>query len=207
MLPAVKEIIETVLQQNASAVLRAVPLTNNTVQRRIDKMSSDVLKHLVEILLLSKHSLQIDKSTLSDNESLLSGYVRFIHNMQAQEEMILPSVILLIAKSFFFATTVFDAVDRFQEEKGDTIAKYIAMCNKRCCGNVGKHREFIALTKKKIPRLLATHCLIHWQHLVACNLSAELHSLHVVIKCIHKVKVYSLNNILLWTLSRQQRKF
>ena len=50
VLPAEKEIIETVLQQT---ILRAVPLSNDTVQRRIDEMSSDVLKQLVEILSLS----------------------------------------------------------------------------------------------------------------------------------------------------------
>ena len=58
VLPAVKEIIETVLQQNASLTLRTVPLSNDTVQRRIDEMSSDVLKQLDEILFVSKHSLQ-----------------------------------------------------------------------------------------------------------------------------------------------------
>ena len=50
VLPAAKEIIETVLQQNASPVLRAVSLSNDTVQRRIVEMSSDVLNQLVEIL-------------------------------------------------------------------------------------------------------------------------------------------------------------
>ena len=43
-----QEIIETVLQQSASSVLRVVPLSNDTVQRRIDEMSSDVLKQLVD---------------------------------------------------------------------------------------------------------------------------------------------------------------
>ena len=88
MLPVVKEIIETVLQQNASSILRAVPLRNDAVQQRIDEMSSEVLKQLVEVLSIPKHSLQIDKSTLSGNKSQLLGYVRFIHNMEAQEEMI-----------------------------------------------------------------------------------------------------------------------
>ena len=83
VLPAAKEIIETVLQQNASSILRAVSLSNDTVQRRIVEMSSDVLKQLVEIPFISKHSLQINESTSSDSESLLLGYVRFIHNMQA----------------------------------------------------------------------------------------------------------------------------
>ena len=60
---------------------------------------------------------------------------------------------------------------------------------------VGKHRGFIALIKKKIPGLIETHCVIHRQHLVARNLSAELHnSLHIVIKCMNKIKAHSLND-------------
>ena len=78
VLPAAKEIIETVLQQNASSVSCAVPLSNDTVQRRIDEMSSDVLNQLVEILSVSKHSLQIDESILSNNESLLLRYMRLM---------------------------------------------------------------------------------------------------------------------------------
>ena len=113
MLRAVKEIIETVLQRNASLILRAVPLSNDTVQRRIDEMSSGVLKQLVEILSVSKHSLQIDESTLCDNESLLLRYVRFIYNMQAQGEMIFA--ISLPADTW--ATTVFNAVEKFYGEK------------------------------------------------------------------------------------------
>ena len=48
VLPAAKEIIETVLQQNASLTLRTVPLSNDTVQRRINKMSSGVLNNLLK---------------------------------------------------------------------------------------------------------------------------------------------------------------
>ena len=41
---------------------------------------------------------------------------------------------------------------------------------------IGKHRGFIALMKKKIPGLIAVHCVIHRQHLVTHNLSAKLHN-------------------------------
>ena len=126
-------------------------------------MSSGGLKQLVEILSVSKHSLQIDESILSDNESLLLRYVQFIHNMQAQEERIFCNRFPADA----LATTVFD----------------------------NKHQEFIEPIKEKIPGLLATQYVINRQHLAARVLSAELHhSLHVVIKCIDKMKAYSLND-------------
>ena len=53
--------------------LKRIPaLSNDTVQRRIDKMSFDVLNQLVEILSLSKHSLQIDESTLVEYRANLT---------------------------------------------------------------------------------------------------------------------------------------
>ena len=71
MLPALKEIIEIVLQQNAFSILRAVPLNNDAVQRHIDEMSSDVLKQLVEILSISKHSRPYPIHTLMQWENFM----------------------------------------------------------------------------------------------------------------------------------------
>ena len=191
LLPAAKEIIETVMEQNASSVLRAVPLSNDTVQRRIDEMSSDVLKQLVEILSVTKHSLQIDESTSDDNVSLLLGYVRFVHNMRPQEEMIF--VISLPTDTQ--ASSIFNAVKNFYEEQGIPMRNLLQCATDGAPAMVGKHRGFIALMKREIPELIAIHCVIHRQHLVARNLSPELHhSLNIVIKCVNKIKAHALND-------------
>ena len=137
------------MQQNPSSILRAVPLSNDIIQRRIDEMSFDVLKQLVETLSISKHSLQIDESTLNDNESLLLRYVRFIHNMQAQEEMIF--VISLPADTR--ATTIFKAVEKFYEEKEISMQNILQCTTDGTATIVGKYLGFIALMKKKIPGL------------------------------------------------------
>lgn len=51
ILPAVKEILETVLLHSASQnVLRKVPLSNDTVRRRIDEMVEDVETSLSKLL-------------------------------------------------------------------------------------------------------------------------------------------------------------
>ena len=97
------------MQQSACSLLRAVPISNDTVRQRIDEMSSDELTQLVDILSVTKHSLQVDESALSNNESLFLGYVRFVYNIQAQEEMLFA--ISLSADTR--ATTVFNAVERF----------------------------------------------------------------------------------------------
>ena len=75
------------MEQSVSSILRAVPFSNDTVEQRIDEISSDALKQFVDILSVTRHSMQIDESTMSNNESLLFGYLQFVHNMQAQVEM------------------------------------------------------------------------------------------------------------------------
>ena len=155
MLPAIKEIIETVSPQNASSILRAMLLSNDTVQRRIDEMRFGVLKQLVEILSIFKHSLQIDESILRDNEALLLGYVRFIHNMQAQEEMIFAISLPVNTR----ATTVFNAVEKFYEEKEIPMQNILQCAIAGAATMVGKHRGFIAVMKKKIPDSLQLNAL------------------------------------------------
>ena len=127
-------------------------------------MSFDVLNQLVKILAVSKHSLQID-------ESLLLRYVRFIHDFQAQEEMLFAINLPADTRE----KTVFNAVEGFYEEKEIPMQDCIAVCSRRCRCNGWKYQEFIALMKNKIPGLIATHSVIHRQHLGACNLNAVLH--------------------------------
>ena len=59
-------------------VLKALPLSNDSIRKRIDEMSSDVESLLVEKSKTSKFSIQLDKSTVSDNKAVLMTYARFI---------------------------------------------------------------------------------------------------------------------------------
>uniref|UniRef100_A0A5S6QP44 Uncharacterized protein n=1 Tax=Trichuris muris TaxID=70415 RepID=A0A5S6QP44_TRIMR len=55
-----------------------IPLSNNTVQRRIDEMATNVEDALCSSLRTTQFSLQIDELCLPGNEALLLTYVRFI---------------------------------------------------------------------------------------------------------------------------------
>ena len=76
--PSFEIFIKTVLQQDSVNVLKALPSTNDSIRRRIDKMSSDVESLLVEISKTSKFSIQLDESTVNDNRAILMAYARFI---------------------------------------------------------------------------------------------------------------------------------
>jgi hypothetical protein len=69
MLPAVSEVLRTVLHKPPADIIKKIPLRNNTVQRRIDEMSEDVESSLTDLFKNTEFSLQLDESTLP-NKSL-----------------------------------------------------------------------------------------------------------------------------------------
>ncbi|KFD58633.1 hypothetical protein M513_00326 [Trichuris suis] len=78
LIPAIAEAVETVLHQRGRDVTNKIPLSNDTVQRRINAMAQDVEDTLSSWLRQSEFSLQVDESTLPGNEAVLLAYVRFI---------------------------------------------------------------------------------------------------------------------------------
>ena len=88
LLPAISEVISTVLHKSLSSIIKSIPFSNDTVQRRIDEMAKDTTEFLYEILRNTDFSLQINENTLPGNETLLLEYVRFVHDEQMKEELL-----------------------------------------------------------------------------------------------------------------------
>ena len=78
ILPAVKEVIKTVLHKSPEQVIKSIPLSDNSVQRRVDKMAENIEETLSKMLMTTEFSLQLDEFTLPGNESLLLAYVRLL---------------------------------------------------------------------------------------------------------------------------------
>ncbi len=79
--PSFEILMKTVLHQDSGNVLKALPLSNDLIWRRIDKMSFDIENQLVDKLKNNKFSLQIDESTISNNKAILMAYIRFIDDV------------------------------------------------------------------------------------------------------------------------------
>ncbi|CAH1997673.1 unnamed protein product [Acanthoscelides obtectus] len=98
ILPAIEEVLKTVLHKPASDIIRRIPLSNNTVERRIDEMSSDIESFLCNYLQTTHFYIQLDESTLPDNAALLLAYVRFIMNQEIYEELLFARTLITDTK-------------------------------------------------------------------------------------------------------------
>ncbi|CAK1593405.1 unnamed protein product [Parnassius mnemosyne] len=86
ILPAIKEVITTVHHKPTADV--KIPLSNNSVQRRIDEMAENIEESLCNHLKTSQFSIQLDESTLPTNEALLLSFVRFTKDEKICQELL-----------------------------------------------------------------------------------------------------------------------
>jgi phenylalanyl-tRNA synthetase alpha subunit len=78
ILPAAKGMVSAVVEEKAAKDLNLVALSNDTVKKRIDKISDNVKKQFIERICKSQnYSLQVDESTDFANKSHLLCYVRY----------------------------------------------------------------------------------------------------------------------------------
>ncbi|GBP65634.1 SCAN domain-containing protein 3 [Eumeta japonica] len=103
ILPAVEEVLKTVLHKTSFEILKRIPLRNNTVQRRIDEISSDVESFLCDYLQTPLFSIQVDESTLPGNEALLLAYVRFVMGEEIHEELLFAKTLKTDTKTRIFS--------------------------------------------------------------------------------------------------------
>ena len=98
------------------------------------------------LLLQSKQfGLQIDESTLRDNESLLLGYVRYVHNDSYCEELLFALPLVSDTKG----ETVFNTVRDFFAKKGIPMQNIVACATDGAPSMVGCHRGFLAYLSKQ----------------------------------------------------------
>lgn len=190
ILPAVEEVLKTVLHKSPFDILKRIPLSNNTVQRRIDEMSSDIESFLCNYLQTTHFSIQLDESTLPGNESLLLACVRFVMNEEIHEELLFAKTLQTDTKG----ESIFNVLSDFFKDKSIPFTNIISVATDGAPAMVGRYRGFISHLKRFIPEVTAIHCVIHRQHLVARNLSDRLHqSLQFVINAVNKIRSNALN--------------
>ncbi|KRX40686.1 Protein ZBED8 [Trichinella murrelli] len=173
VIPVIKELIETVMKKDSERVLKCIPLSAKTVHRRNDEMASDVEKILVSELQHSKFSIQLDESAFGCS-NVLMAYVRYYSQSLKciVDEFLFANYLMGDAKG----ETIFRSLEDYLKEHHVPLRNITAVATDGAPSMVGRYRGFANLLKETVPDVRAVHCVLHRHHLVAKNLSGELHA-------------------------------
>ncbi|KFD52610.1 hypothetical protein M513_06457 [Trichuris suis] len=114
-------------------------------------MSADVENMLCNILRTEEFSLQVDESTLPQNEALLLAYVRFIKEGKLVQELLFAKELLTDTRG----ESIFRTVEDFFKEKEIPLTNVIAVATDGAPSMLARHRGFLSYLKEKVPDLQA----------------------------------------------------
>ncbi|KFD58127.1 hypothetical protein M514_00890 [Trichuris suis] len=178
LIPAIAEVVETVLLQHARDVTNKIPLGNDTVQRRINAMAKDIEDALC-CMLRKSECCPVTKQLrpLYKRRTLRRRIIVFEGTHNRYE------------RCLFFKQC------RNSLWKKEFPSEHNAVATDGAPAILGCQRGFISYLKKIVRNMPSIHCVLHRQHLVARRLSPRLNeSLQYVINAVNKIKSNPLND-------------
>ncbi|XP_071744157.1 SCAN domain-containing protein 3-like [Lepeophtheirus salmonis] len=166
-------------------VVKAMPLSNNTVTGRTDEMAQDIETQLVKKLKSRNFSLQMDESTLRDSEVVLLAYASYIDKGEFAEEMLFCKSLETIT----FAPVIYGKLTNYLHVNNIPMENIISCAADGAPVIMGKKKGCLKLMKDENPEMILVHCVIDRENLVGKKITPLLNEvLGSVIKCINSIK-------------------
>lgn len=190
--PCMLKIAEELLGQEAQKKIRDIPLSNDTVNSRIQKMSTDIEEQVTDKIKSSPYfALQCDESTDVSQGCQLLVFVRFLdENKTFKEEFLFCQEL----KTTSQGADVMNVISQHLEKHGLMWEKLAGVCTDGAPAMLGSRSGLAALIKTKNPSAITTHCVIHRQALAAKTLpECFALSMKTAIKVVNFIKKSALN--------------
>lgn len=190
--PAAIAMARTVCGDEIAKKLEMVPISNDTVKKRIDLMSLDILEQLITDLKKAiKFSIQIDESVDIEDFPQLLVYVRYRTPQNFNEEF-------LFCEKLSGTTTgadIFLLIDKFFVEHQLLWDNCLAVCTDGAPAMIGSRIGFCAKVKERNPDVVLIHCFLHRENLATRDMQPDLHQvLKDVIQIINFIKARAMNS-------------
>lgn len=196
ILPAAIDMVSVLIGVEEAKKLKKIPLSNDTISRRIDDMAADVRDQIILQVSSSEFfSIQFDESTDVANMSQFLCFVRYEcdRDTSIKENMLFCKTVpghatgQCLFDVFYEATRNYTNIDW---------TKCIAVCSDGAKAITGKNSGLMKILKDRlIPRAEWTHCFLHRHALVAKNMPENLNQiLCEAVKMVNFIKSRPLQN-------------
>lgn len=185
ILPACRKIVKTMIGESADIDICKIPLSNDTIHRRIQDMSQNIEQNTTKILACSNFALQIDESTDITGKAHLIAFVRFVH----ENDIINQFLCCRELPDFTTGKHIFDVISSYLEKIHVSWNLCIGICTDGAPAMTGHIKGFVAHVKEQNEDILVTHCFLHREALVTKYLPPELRLvLEECIKMVNYIK-------------------
>ena len=186
ILPAAISLVKTMVSDEAANIINCVPLSNNTISRRIADMAVDIIQQVVSLVKNAKtFSLQLDESTDVSGTPQVLAYVRFPVDGDVVENILMCKTL----EGHATGESVFNILNQFFTEHEMTWGECVSVCTDGAATMTGKYKGLKAKVLEVHPTVEWVHCIIHREALVAKQLSPSLNTvLSQCIKIINAIK-------------------
>lgn len=190
LLPAARDMVQAVL--GAKAAKEIEKISNNTVKRRIDDMSSNIEETLIlQLKECTYFAPQIDESTDVTNMAQLLIFICFDYHGEVSEEFLFCKSLESNTK----AENIFNMIDLYMLKVGLPWEKCVGICTDGAKAMYGKLTGLAARVKKVAPECQSTHCAIHREASASKNMPENLNTvLTDAVKVINFIMARALNS-------------
>ncbi len=192
-MPAALDIVNTVLDEKASEKLKLIPLSDNTVSRRIGDIAQNLEEQLIVRLKTAKDfAIQLDESTDIASSATLLVYVWYVWKGEFVEDLLC----CLTLPSSTSAAHIFEELNAFMTKCGLEWVNCKGITSDSAANITGKNSGVVRRIKDAAGQnIVWNHCFIHREALASKGIPPELEVvMRDIVKVVNYIKGSALNS-------------
>uniref|UniRef100_A0A0L8G4L0 Uncharacterized protein n=1 Tax=Octopus bimaculoides TaxID=37653 RepID=A0A0L8G4L0_OCTBM len=150
ILPACRKMVKTMLRDEAEQEISKIPLSNNTIQRRIMDLSADIEENVQNKLQNSEFALQVDESTGINNKAQFLTFIRFIGGNQIINQFFCCEEMPLTTRS----QDIFDILSAYLKKWNLSWNSRVGICTDGAPSMICSIKGFVSLIQQRNPNVI-----------------------------------------------------